>query len=441
MYYVRPTKYEIMPALFLISLFLLVLFDARLLREQHEEEYQLVFDDAPPEKWAFYTSFLFVVMLPIYLLRRKQLKAAVPQGAGEEPVHPSGRRLASDAAGVVLLWFCLELFGIILLSGVMSGLPLFESQLSKMVLITVFSSLLMVVLIYRTTRHYPQGFRGSTGLRQEQERTSLLRSGVIPFVLGLGFAFFSATLLMSRKVQPDTPLTELIAATDSMVPVLAFLAVAIFLAPFLEEIVFRGYFFGVLRRYKGETVAVVAVAASFAVLHFDQYWGDWLAIALVTFLGFALTLVRSWSGSTLASIITHYSYNFFVTLIPIVTLLVSNPSYVQYMVSYEQLTAAQKETLLQESIERNPDFYEAYNDLAWLYAQEKQNLEEALDVINQALRHDPDNAAYLDTKAEVLHAMGREEEEAAIEEGLAEKHPHNPLSRRQLEKFRKGKEE
>jgi membrane protease YdiL (CAAX protease family) len=401
-----------MPALLLISLFLLVLFDARLLREQHEEEYRLVFDDAPPEKWAFYTSFLFVVMLPIYLLRRKQLKAAVPRGAAEGSVRISGRRLASDAAGVMLLWFCLELFGIILLYGTMSRLPLFESQLSKMLLITVFSSLLMVVLIYRSTRHYPQGFRGSIGFRQEQERTSFLRSGVIPFVLGLGFAFFSATLLMNRDIQPETPLTELIAATDSMVPVLAFLAMAIFLAPFLEEIVFRGYFFGVLRRYKGEAVAVVAVAASFAVLHFDQYWGDWLAIALVTLLGFALTLVRSWSGSTAASIITHYSYNFFVTLIPIATLLVSNPAYVQYVVSYEQLTSVQKETLLQESIEHDPDFYEAHNDLAWLYAQEKRNLEEALDLVDQALRYDPDNTAYLDTKAEVLYVMGRGEEAA-----------------------------
>lgn len=430
-----------MPALLLISLFLLVLFDARLLRDRHEEEYCCIFGDAPPEKWAFYTAFLFVVMLPVYLLRRKQLKDMVPRGGAEEPVRISGQRLASDAAGVMLLWLCLELFGVILLSGLMALVPLFSSQLSKMVMITIFSSLLLVFLIHRTTRDYPGGFRGSIGLEQEHTRTSFLRTGLIPFVLGIAFAFFSATLLMNRETQPNTPLNELIASADSMVPVLGFLAMAILVAPFLEEIIFRGYFFGMLRRYKGEAVAVAAVGASFALLHYDQYWGDWLAIALVTLLGFALTLVRSWSGSATGSIVTHYTYNFFVTLIPVVTLLVSNPSYVRYVVSYDHLAAVEKETLLEQSIRQNPKFYEAYNDLAWLYAQEDRNLAKALELVEEALRHDPENTAYLDTKAEVLYAMGREEEAAAIEKKLAEKNPRNPFYRRQLKKFREGKEE
>ena len=425
-----------MAALFLISLFLLVMFDSRLLQKQDETLYDDVFD-MPPQKWAFYTAFLFVILLPIHLLRRRQFKRTFA-----ERHHSSGAVLtgkdwhASDACGIILLWFFVELFAMIALAGVTLVFPVFDSELSKLLFISVFSSSLVVALIYFVTYRYPKGFWASIGLRQEYEGRSWLHTVLIPFIFGTAFAFYAASVLMSRQIQPDTPMSDLIMTADSPLTVLALVIVAVFIAPFLEEVIFRGYFFNVLRSVKGEKIAVVAIAGTFAVLHYDQYWGDWAAIGLVTLLGLILTVLRAWSGTTVASIIAHYTYNFCIIVIPIITLIIANPSYVQYATGKDKLAYGEKEKLLVEAIRTDPAFSEAYNDLAWLYAEEGGNLQEALSLVEQALVIQPRNPSYLDTKAEILFRLGRIREAVAIEENLSEKHPRNDLYQRQLKRFK-----
>ncbi|OGX26551.1 MAG: hypothetical protein A3D10_05545 [Omnitrophica WOR_2 bacterium RIFCSPHIGHO2_02_FULL_48_11] len=105
---------------------------------------------------------------------------------------------------------------------------------------------------------------------------------------------------------------------------------------------------------------------------------------------------------------------------------------------YPQLDFTAKEKLLQQSIENDPDLDTAYNDLAWLYAQEGTHLTEALELIDKALSYDPESAAYLDTKGEVLYRLGRFEEAIAIAEELVERDPEKDYFRQQLQKFREG---
>ena len=78
----------------------------------------------------------------------------------------------------------------------------------------------------------------------------------------------------------------------------------------------------------------------------------------------------------------------------------------------------------------------AYNELAWMYAEEERNLDEALQLIEEALRQAPDRPAFLDTKAAVLHKLQRHQEAIAIEEQLAREHPDEPFYARQLQKFK-----
>ena len=84
----------------------------------------------------------------------------------------------------------------------------------------------------------------------------------------------------------------------------------------------------------------------------------------------------------------------------------NNPYYFEYQAKYEYLTTIEKEELLKKNIQQKPDWSLAYNDLAWLYAEENIKLEEALTLIKQALEILPDNDIYLDTKAEILERMG-----------------------------------
>jgi len=246
---------------------------------------------------------------------------------------------------------------------------------------------------------------------------------LLSVALGLFFALCSSTITVMRQVQPQTPLNEIVEATQSIHLILIFLFVAVCIAPLIEEIIFRGYFFRVLEEWIGVQKTVYVIALTFALLHVGQYWGDWLAILMVTVLGFTLTLLRAWSGSTMASVITHYVYNGSVTIIPIIMIAISNPAYLEYQIHSLDYDAQTKEALLRESIAHRPDFVNAYNDLAWLYAEEGENLNEALELVEKALTVAPRQTAYLDTKAEILEKLGRLDEAKQIRNRLERKLP------------------
>ncbi|MCK5083296.1 MAG: tetratricopeptide repeat protein, partial [Candidatus Omnitrophica bacterium] len=119
--------------------------------------------------------------------------------------------------------------------------------------------------------------------------------------------------------------------------------------------------------------------------------------------------------------ITHYVYNGSVTILPIIIIAISNPAYLQYKAYYSYHDAKTKEALLRRSIAKQPDLADAYNDLAWLYAEEEKNLDDALELVEKALSYAPEQSAYLDTKANVLEKLGRYDEARSIRDGLKDK--------------------
>ncbi|MCR4336338.1 MAG: tetratricopeptide repeat protein, partial [Candidatus Omnitrophica bacterium] len=139
---------------------------------------------------------------------------------------------------------------------------------------------------------------------------------------------------------------------------------------------------------------------------------------------------------TIPSIVMHYTYNGAMTILPVVMLMFSNPSYFEYQVNYFQIDGQQKETLLRKTIQQHPDFFDAYHDLAELYAQEKRNLEEALDLINRGLEVYPDRYMFLNTKAEVLYQLGRYDEAQRVIRGLLERYPDDPNLKKWLARLR-----
>ena len=58
----------------------------------------------------------------------------------------------------------------------------------------------------------------------------------------------------------------------------------------------------------------------------------------------------------------------------------------------------------------DPDFPEALNYLGYLWADRGENLERARDLIERALKVQPDNAAYLDSMGWVLYRLKRHPE-------------------------------
>lgn len=62
--------------------------------------------------------------------------------------------------------------------------------------------------------------------------------------------------------------------------------------------------------------------------------------------------------------------------------------------------------VLRRCLELDPDFAEALNHLAYVWAEAGENLDEALDYSLRSLAGDPDNAAYLDTLGWIHYQMG-----------------------------------
>jgi membrane protease YdiL (CAAX protease family) len=359
---------------------------------------------------------ILITVLPLYFVQRHRLSLV----SGNSSLWGQSKRsdrLLSGALGVIMTW----IFGVLSFNAFISGiLDLFPGALPSMgelLLAAGYSSLVILFLIYRASRDFSgKGFLFNVGLRREGR--PWFKVAVLPVLLGLFFAFFSSYWTAARRVQPRTPLNEVLDATQSLDLILIFLFVAVGIAPLIEEIVFRGYFFYVLREWLGGKWAIYIIATTFAFLHVGQYWGDGLAIAMVTLLGFTLTILRAWTGTTLAGVVMHYVYNGGVTVIPIIMLAVSNPAYFEYKAYYPYHDARTKEALLKKSLARQPGLVEAYNDLAWLYAQEEKNLDVALELAEKALQFDPDQPAYWDTKAEILEKLGRFEDAKPIRDRL-----------------------
>ncbi len=233
----------------------------------------------------------------------------------EQKTHPVAV-LVSDAWRVVLFWFLSMLaFGV----GMKALSPLFsdvDSKMEKLLLSAAFSSLVALGLIYRASREFSSlGFLTNMALRKG--RSSWTTVAALPAVIGTAFAYVSSWIIWVRSVQPPTPLYEVLEQTQSASLLLVFGAMATLIVPLIEEIIFRGYFFYVVNKAKGERFAVYVVSIVFAFLHMGQYWGDWAAIGMVVVLGFTLTILRARTGSTLASVIAHYAYNAGVMILPV----------------------------------------------------------------------------------------------------------------------------
>lgn len=97
-----------------------------------------------------------------------------------------------------------------------------------------------------------------------------------------------------------------------------FAALGIVVAPFVEEVIFRGFIYPVVERWVGPHGAIVATAALFTGVHISQLWGSWPAIALISLVGLTLSIVRARTDSLFPSFVVHLAYNTTITILFII---------------------------------------------------------------------------------------------------------------------------
>jgi len=127
------------------------------------------------------------------------------------------------------------------------------------------------------------------------------------FVLaGIGLALIvqlAPPLLPDRE---DFPLTRLFSSPLAGYAIAAF---AIFIAPFMEELIFRGVLFLFFENLVGLRFAILGTALLFASLHVPEYWGAWNHVLLILFVGLVFSSARGVTGSLAPSVLLHVAYN------------------------------------------------------------------------------------------------------------------------------------
>ncbi|HEY5768786.1 MAG TPA: type II CAAX endopeptidase family protein [Terrimicrobium sp.] len=143
------------------------------------------------------------------------------------------------------------------------------------------------------------------GLR-EAGWQQILKSGCWGLAAALPAIYFVHTLslhLLGPDAHPQ-PLLQFLAGNPSLQDKLLLVFTALVIAPIAEELIFRGYLFGVLRRYAGRWWAILISASVFAAIH-----AHIPSLAGLFVLAVALTLVYEGAGSLWAPILMHSLFN------------------------------------------------------------------------------------------------------------------------------------
>jgi len=125
---------------------------------------------------------------------------------------------------------------------------------------------------------------------------------------GAGMALLSSifTAILSRWIPKSLPIDKFFSDTSSAYVIAIF---GVIVAPFVEELFFRGFLYPALARPIGRGASVVLTAAAFAVVHQGQLAHAWVPLAWLFIVGMVLTVVRARTKSVATSLLIHVSYN------------------------------------------------------------------------------------------------------------------------------------
>jgi membrane protease YdiL (CAAX protease family) len=131
------------------------------------------------------------------------------------------------------------------------------------------------------------------------------------FFAGGGLSIFAALMTETMKAPEHTPMEELFKYPHTA---MMFVAMSVFVAPLVEETLFRGYLYPLLARSFGVAPAILLTGVLFGLMHGAQLGWTWGLVAMLTLVGIIFTLVRARTGTVVASFMMHLGYNLLISL-------------------------------------------------------------------------------------------------------------------------------
>ncbi len=143
------------------------------------------------------------------------------------------------------------------------------------------------------------------------------------FLSGCGLSLFVAIAGSRVKDVDNVPIQEFL---KNRTGAMLLMAMAVLVAPLVEETVYRGYLYPVLARITsavlqffgmelssatrtGVMTSILLTGTLFGLMHAPQLGYTWGLVGLLTLVGVLFTFVRAWTGTVVASYLLHLGYN------------------------------------------------------------------------------------------------------------------------------------
>lgn len=135
------------------------------------------------------------------------------------------------------------------------------------------------------------------------------------FFSGCGLAVF-VFIASSQVHTPDKmPIEEIIKNRSSA---MLLMAMAVLVAPLVEETVFRGYLYPLFAKSFGIVPGILLTGILFGLMHGAQLGWTWGVVALLMLVGVIFTFARAHTGTVLASFLLHLGYNSMIAVATVV---------------------------------------------------------------------------------------------------------------------------
>jgi membrane protease YdiL (CAAX protease family) len=152
------------------------------------------------------------------------------------------------------------------------------------------------------------------------------------FLSGCGLSIFVVIASSRVKDADHVPIQEFF---KNRTGAFSLMAMAVLIAPLVEETIFRGYLYPVLARITsavlqffgmefsnatrtGVVASILMTGMLFGLMHAPQLGWTWGLVSLLTLVGVIFTFARAWTGTVLASFLLHLGYNSMIAFTSII---------------------------------------------------------------------------------------------------------------------------
>jgi len=235
--------------------------------------------------WAHFIIFIFFSFVSLIVIQGFLAFSVLPHDQKLTPKQMEQFLLSKPqfAIGSMLIWYAVVFFFLYVTLSLLRGHPFWEC------------------LGWRKIRAAANG---------------RARKPFVFFLGGCGVSFLVALLTSRMKTPDQMPVEELFKYRTTAI---LFMAMAVLVAPLVEETLFRGYLYPLFARSFGITPSIVITGTLFGLMHGAQLGWTVSLVSVLIVVGIVFTLVRARTGSVFASYMMHLGYNSLIAVAAMVT--------------------------------------------------------------------------------------------------------------------------